>query len=665
MIGTGVHGNVATEDRPGGRTEHRVDAGNYVTWSRLGPALCVVGFLLLVLSGATSSSIGLDEVRADPAHPTGVMLGTAKGVRADEWLTATPVILGYMASGSERATHSPLSEANDLASQLPNQGVGERIVFFDTTALRFGGVVPEQMLFAGFYWLPTLLLMLFLPPWLRRVGSNAPLAWLATVLVLLAPANAWWSLMPTRVLGFAVAACYLTMLAADRYRAGRRLQSLALAVGAGIFLARSPFFYPPWQVTMAVPVVLATAVWLLWPKETRVKDLLVLAVVTVTSVLLVALTLAENLTAFRAQAGTVYPGRRISGALAQSFGTLFGAPNLGYLQTSPSLNALNYSELSTGFTICGLWALVIWASRRGSHQWTRNIAVQVVLAVFLIFWFTWSAMTIPGSELIPIVNLVPSERSAQTLGFLAVLLLALVLSQVAESVTWRLASASAIVCTGVTAIAGLALHRSMIPSMTHFDVLIGAIGVGAVVLLVTRYPGRGWPVGVATLSALALVVTVNPLIFGLGDLRNSPAAKRMSIVGQQARNDGTFWATNSSMLDALVIANGVPSLSGHQTSGPHQAAWHKLDPTDTYISVWNRGSSYLMFEFTTSKTSTISLGSARDQMIVSVDPCRLPSIGFPLAGVISTTTLTNSCLQADGTVMWSGAVAFVYTLKSS
>lgn len=636
-----------------------------MSWTRLGPVLCVITYLVLVLSGATLSSVGISSLRADPVHPTGTMFGTAKAIRSDEWLTSTPVISGYMASGSEKATTSPLSEGSDLATQLPNQGVAELVVFFDATLLRFGAVIPQQMLFAGFYWFPSFLLILFLPPWLRRVGANAPLAWLGTVLVLLAPANAWWSLTPVRILGFAVAACYLSMVAADRYRVGRRLQAVSLAMVAGVFLARSPFIYQPWELTLAIPVVMATALWLLWPKETRLKNLQVLAVVTVTSLGLIALTLFENLAAFKAQAGTVYPGRRVSGAVAQSFGTLFGAPNLGYLQTSPSLTVSNFSELSTGFTVCGIWAVVVWAWHRRRYQWSRTTAVQAILAAFLTFWFAWSAFTIPGSEHLPLASLVPSRRSDQTLGFLAILLLVLVLSQVAERVSWRLAVASAIACAGVTAVAGLSLHRSAIPSMSHFEVLVGAVGVGAVVLMVTRYPGRGWPVGVATLCALALVVMVNPLIFGLGDLRDSATAKRMSVVGQQARHDGTYWATNSWMLDAVVIANGVPSLSGHQTSGPNVAEWHKLDPADKRKNVWNRGSSYLRFRFTQSKTPTISQGDSVDQILVSVDPCRLPAMGFPLAGVISTAPLPNTCLKAQGTVMWSGAVAHVYTLKSS
>jgi hypothetical protein len=201
--------------------------------------------------------------------------------------------------------------------------------------------------------------------------------------------------------------------------------------------------------------------------------------------------------------------------------------------------------------------------------------------------------------------------------------------------------------------------------MSHVEALIGAVGVGAVVLVVTRYPRRGWPVWLATLAALALVVTVNPLIIGLGDLRDSPAAKRMSVVGQQARLDGTYWVTNSWKVDPLLIANGVPSLSGHQTSGPDSAAWHKLDPTGQSKNVWNRGASYLKFRFSQSETPRISLGDTQDQIVVSVDPCRLPALGFPLAGVISTTPLPNSCLKAQGTILWSGVVDFVYTLKSS
>jgi hypothetical protein len=351
----------------------------------------------------------------------------------------------------------------------------------------------------------------------------------------------------------------------------------------------------------------------------------------------------------------------MSGAVAQSFGTLFGAPNLGYLQTSPPLKSSSYSELATGFAVCGVWALVVWAANRRGFQWTRQTVVATVLGAFTAFWFVWSACTIRGTSHLPVANLVPSKRSDQTLGFLAVLLLSLVLSHIAGRVTWRLALACAIVCAVVTGVAGVVL-RSSIPPMSVATALVGAIGVGLVVLTTTRYPQQAWPVGLAAASALALVVTVNPVIFGFGDLRDSTTAKALYSVGEQARHNGTYWATNSMFLDAVVIANGVPSLSGHQTSGPNIATWHKIDPTDEYKNVWNRGASYLEFQFTETNVPVVSLGSTPDQIIVSVNPCQLPSLGFPMSGVISTHQLPNTCLHATMTIRWSGQPAYVYSM---
>src|SRR5450631_1456207 len=161
---------------------------------RAGPAIAVLVYLILTLSGATTSSMGISSLRQDPARPLGTQYGTSRVIRGDEWLVQTPLDLGRLVSGS--SSDSPLAEDPDIVFQVPGSHVTQSIVFFDGDLLKLGGVFPQRMLFAAYWWLPSLLVVLAMPAWMRRLGAKPHLAWLATGLTVLAPATAWWSLFP-------------------------------------------------------------------------------------------------------------------------------------------------------------------------------------------------------------------------------------------------------------------------------------------------------------------------------------------------------------------------------------------------------------------------------------------------------------------------------------
>src|SRR6185436_10606214 len=92
----------------------------------------VAVYVVLVLAGVTQSSIGIGSLREDPTHPSGTMIGEARSIRSDEWLTSMPVAIGVTATGSTDYLN-PLAAPQQFLSSLPSGPVSS-VVLLDGTA---------------------------------------------------------------------------------------------------------------------------------------------------------------------------------------------------------------------------------------------------------------------------------------------------------------------------------------------------------------------------------------------------------------------------------------------------------------------------------------------------------------------------------------------------
>jgi len=637
-----------------------------LTWGgRVRPSMVgVLGvYLILVLLGATTSSLGIAAQRQDPAHPRGVTFGSAQAIRSDEWLTEAPLELGVMASGGA-TVGSPLAQHIDLIYQIPTSGFVGSLVFFDGAALKLGPHVDQNMLFAAYKWFPFLLLLLFLPLLLQRFGSTKPLSWFGSIIFILSPVSVWWSFMPIRIISFTVAGCYLLTMAVALQQRGRRTGAACAGLAAIVLLSRMATYYVPWAVTLCLPIVLVTVIWLVWPVIGRRSSLLIIGSVGVGAVLLAAALFAENLPALHAELGTLYPGQRRSGSSFTPLGQLLGAPSLFDLGRMPILTATNASEIATGFTFCALWLAVLIVVRGRGGLRGREGAVILGLAGCATVWLCW--VTVPTSSVsaaIPVLNLVPSYRAAQTVGLLLILLLPLVLSRFPAG---RQPLPHVFIAAGLSAAAtatgGLALRSVNIKSMSVWSVAVATLAVFVLVWLIHRRPTRTWPLVLAVAVVALPAVQVNPLIFGLGDLRDSPTAQRMLIAGRDARAAGSWWATDAIPTDALLNATGVPSLSGKQVTGPVWAEWEKFDPTDAHEQAWNRGASYLTIRWTVGAAAAVSAGP-NGPIVLSVDPCDPLLAQFNVRNVMSAEPLEAPCLVSQGSVTWQGNQKFIYQVR--
>lgn len=618
----------------------------------------LLAYTVVVVLGVTTSSIGMGHLRQDPENPLGTQLGESRFIRSDEYNVFSPIALSVMATGAA-PTLSAMGARADLVHRFTSGGFFESVVFFDSGLLKLAGFLPDASVFAAHWWLPSLLLLLFLPIWFEQVGGTRRMGWLAAGLTILAPAVAWWSLMPVALIAYTLTGSSLMITCYRRLLCGRWITGVLAGVAGGILIAGMPSFYTPWSLVLGLPVLLASVLWILSRSGTWWSRIRPVALTGVTAAVFGAGLLLENAEGLNALFGTVYPGARRSTGEAQPFSLLFGAPLLSPLQDGAVPVQANASEVSMSFTVAFIWIAVLIlaglapAFRRGIAGWTVLVCALVWLAWAVADWGAFGAQ-------IPLLNLVPAVRAAQVVGILGVIALCLFLSQ-CERGKWSAAVVAAAACSTVTVFAGFQLRTDYLPDLSRGAVLWAGAGVALAVLALTRYPNRSWSIVLALALAAVPVFRANPVVFGLGDLRESETAGELSVLGVQARSDGTYWASNSGAFDTVALANGVPLLSGLQRSGPDAGMWERLDPGRRAEDAWNRGGGYLSFGWTPGEPTVISTNGL-DVTSVHSDPCVLASEIPELGNIASTAELSGPCLEPAGTLQWAGKQIYLYSV---
>jgi hypothetical protein len=639
-------------------------SSRFIQWvcvnDRAARLITILVFAVLMLFGVTTSSIGISDLRQDPANPLGWQFGMSRGIRSDEIHAYSAIVLSILATHGAPSL-SPLAARADLVHRFPTDGFFEQFVFFDSTMLRASGVIPENMLFAAHWWLPSLVLLLALPTWFHQLGRSRRYGWLAAILIILAPSSAWWSLMPVALIAYTLAGSVLMIAAFQRFGRGQRVLPVAMGVAGGILIAGLPTFYAPWSLMLGLPVLGASTLWIMFQRGAWAPRLKAILIAGVTAAVFGAGTLFENREGLQALFGTVYPGSRRLGADPQPFGRIFGAPALGPLQFSEPAT-VNASELTSSFTVFFVWALVLILAARWRLKFRDNIA-EWTFGAWSVLWIAWISLDLgDGTRMIPLLNLVNPTRAAQVIGVFAVILLCLLLNSWSPPASWRVPLLAGAACALPTGYAASLLKAQDLPSISPVLIVMVSVAVGLVVATITKYPRRSWPLMLCVVIAALPVARANPILAGLGDLRASQTAKTVAAQAPVVRASGKLWAADTPELNTLLLANGIPSLSGLQRSGPDKAAWQKLDPKSEFSDKWNRGGGYIFFNWTPGQPTTYST-NGYDAVGVGIDPCTLKSAWSNLDRIVSSQPLNETCLTLDSLMQWQGKPAYVYAVR--
>ena len=197
------------------------------------------------------------------------------------------------------------------------------------------------------------------------------------------------------------------------------LSAVGFMVLAAILFARFPSYYQPLAIIVGIPVVLATAAYVLATASRLRERLVSLGLVAALSAALTAATAWESLGSIRTGLTTVYPGDRVTTGEMNPLGKVFGATTMGWLGSmNGDAPVTNSVEVASAFTVL-LPVLVVvavaglrrWNGTR-PHLWAFLVMAACGLSRRLWCTLDWGEI---GSK-IPLMNRVPSYRRPECFG---------------------------------------------------------------------------------------------------------------------------------------------------------------------------------------------------------------------------------------------------------
>ncbi|RPI25120.1 MAG: hypothetical protein EHM57_01935 [Actinobacteria bacterium] len=171
-------------------------------------------------------------------------------------------------------------------------------------------------------------------------------------------------------------------------------------------------------------------------------------------------------------------------------------------------------------------------------------------------------------------------------------------------------------------------------------------------------PRRAWSLLPMVSGAALVAALVNPLMMGLGELRSGAAA---TLLASQRDEVGSGrWTADTLASNALLIANGVPALSGQQWVGPDDDNWWILDPDGEAEDQWNRGAAYIVVTPVPGLPQPFITASRVDVIEIQVDPCDASLDSLDVARMVSIHPVVSDCLVEVGQFPLSGDLYHLY-----
>jgi hypothetical protein len=157
-----------------------------------------------------------------------------------------------------------------------------------------------------------------------------------------------------------------------------------------------------------------------------------------------------------------------------------------------------------------------------------------------------------------------------------------------------------------------------------------------------------------------LTFSVNPIQQNLGSVVESELSK---TVKELNFSDAGSWASDSRSLDAVLLANVQETLSGQQLVGPNLDNWLIIDPTSAFSPIWNRGASFVTFNWIAGDELIVE-NPANDVILISGSPCNKSLYDLKLKWLLSNKPLADNCLTEKKVFNQSnGITIYLYRTK--
>lgn len=585
-------------------------------------------------------------------NKSGLLLGSPKSIRSDEWLVTTPFILSQynqdypQHNSAIGANKDPLLTMYNLpARHFSTVFKPQNWGYFGLGLDRGFSLAWNFKLFA-FFLSSFFLLMLIARNrfWLSFFGA----LWL-----LFSGFTQWWfsTIMVEMMACLFIAFISLAYILLSH----RRSFIIAATVLLPFFIINAVlFFYPPFLITLAWMLAFLLAGFVLtdgrWEK---IKRNLTARIPVVTGVFFFVMAVLflfylDTRETIAAITNTSYPGRRIiqggDTSLAKMFSGFTEAPKSEFDYPA---NWSNASETSNYFLF---FPVVAMAWLRNYIMKIRNKPVITALLLFLFLISIWLLVKVPVPlARLSLMSYVPTNRAILALGVASIIVTIIFLGEKAQdekdvSKDERFVNSCAALIFCLLTGFGLYLNQATDNFLQIRYILAMAVFFSLASWFLLKRKKTVFVILI--LLALAPYYLVNPVTAGLDPLTKNQVYQRAVLLNSES--PGARWAVyGNSYLSSLLEASGSNVVNGVKYT-PDMSVYSQLDPANNNYEIYNRYS-HAFFNEPDSNTKKIEYELTYvESFTVQIDPCsqELKNLGvdnfaFPYKVDLG----RNSCLE--------------------
>lgn len=640
------------------------------------PSALIAVFILLTAFGISGSSMGAYDSIFLGKSP-GVLLGTPRPIRSDEWLVQSQETLIQKAAGYPTVNKNiGLGQDMSIIIDVPSNSwfsafKPQNLFFF---------VMPYSNAFAAKWWFMALVMVLgfyflmdSLFPHKRLVIS------LASLILLFNPFVQWWYLPGTMLtIGYSL---WAFLMLIKIFEKTNNIKSLAFYSG-GLAYATICFIfllYPPFQLSVAYVVVGLLAGWLYYRYARQRVNLrsdlthwLAVAAAAVVTIIITGIFLITHEQIINDVVHTTYPGVRsivssqngdeLHGSDLNMLDT-FSAPILFNTQNEAKDGTFytNQSEASRIVVINLLLLPVFLLSVLRKPRKDRLLADYLLLSTSVVAGIFMIRMFTPFFNLLfklLLFDKVQNERLAIGLVLLCVLQLVLFAVISFKKLSFKYVVVVALAVFSLFFDASIMMAHQY-PKFVSLGAVLAAcliIGLAAFWMLQKKYFVLGMSLFLAFNMASSLFI--NPLYN-----RSEPVTLQSTAEHISSRYvDHKSWIVMGSVvLENIPAIAGEHSLSGVQTY-PQFSLWGSLGAPKNETSAYNRYA-HVVFSASSAFTQPTFFNPSPDVLIVRFD-CdiakKLPNFGYALSPSPITDPGALSCLKLDDTIKYPNITLNIY-----
>jgi hypothetical protein len=609
------------------------------------------GYFDLVISRLSGSSMGF---LSDTGQ--GLLAGTNRPIRSDEYLRGTPTEIG--------AINHPDSPGVSLLSSpgFDEPGI-EEFELLRPERFFIHILLGGEFAYSAIWWMPALLVLIGVPLLLKQFKLPLSISVGLSLIIILSPSVVWWSNGMAGIIGRLSLGVALIIMASRA--SGLKIWVLGILgswVASGVAMD-----YQPWSIIGSL-FFLPLVLFFVFQQKSKILPLIGAGLFGLAPLVYF---LFGKIDIFQVMSETLYPGqRRVSSGLINALNWSLVAPQQWSLLNPDGINYSNQSEISMGFFLFVFPALYFAYS---SNLMRRSFGIrEVVLGGYLIVT-SWAFIQFPELPFNPL-SLVSPERTLTMVTTLAPLVFGLLYAnwrneQQTNSVDvdsgkrpvidyWANA-ALAVLVVALTFSAAMTMEGVVLNFSTRLAVVVSIVcGIFVYLIIHPRFTTLG--VWGFVLIAVFVGGAVNPVAQGTAPLTDNSLSQTLNSI----KGEGS-WAADGIHLDAMLIANGKPSISGQQLTGPDRSKWTLIDPQLVNEGIWNAGASFVVFAWDSSLESPELTRPFGDTILVRINPCSESLNQLDLRFIVSRSELAAPCILANAaeTVQWLGGPVYIYELN--